>query len=639
MPIKVFYRNQENQPCTIRPTPFVQISENVLKNKEGSFGVTYNITLTGTLLAKHGTPYAVDPAKAISSPLFDAFDGNSVEHHVGPTIGPYKAFDNVGLGSNSNYKPVTQKITGDAPDSNNNLVNKPASAILSKQRALRALFADDGQRVEISDVLGNTGSTVTCFPRVVNIDFTEGNYITKCEYTIVLEADYLLRGSFDSAADASNAIVDYADLVVNHNPDHTLGIRRPNNDSSSTSIGLLYNDKYTAFIEDYSETWSLEVDDNQAESDINPRTYRISHTLNATGKSTYFDPRIANTVRPQNMYDDPEKDKSGNAVSAKNPAWVQAKKFVMSRLASQPSGSYPNFAGHLGSGTMDLVESYRGYNHVRTENIDVTNGSFSVTENWLLASGNSYENFSLSTSTSNTDPFINVSIDGNIKGLNNLPPFFGQGGHPSGTQGNPKLNIASGAYTNALSRYNSVTNSGQFGLSSEIFKRANNIVAVELNSQPVSISLSTNQIAGEISYNLAFNNRPTNIISGVLAESIQVNDTYPGDIFAVIPVLGRATGPILQYVGGRSEYKRDVSINLTMDYTKIPYGKERNPLLLKKPSLVEPTATQIAELLNELSPQGEPGVRKYFISPPSESWSPKEGAYSFNISWTYELDR
>ena len=71
MPIKVFYRNQENQPCTIRPTPFVQISENVLKNKEGSFGVTYNITLTGTLLAKHGTPYAVDPAKAISSPLFD----------------------------------------------------------------------------------------------------------------------------------------------------------------------------------------------------------------------------------------------------------------------------------------------------------------------------------------------------------------------------------------------------------------------------------------------------------------------------------------------------------------------------------------------------------------------------------------
>ena len=76
-----------------------------------------------------------------------------------------------------------------------------------------------------------------------------------------------------------------------------------------------------------------------------------------------------------------------------------------------------------------------------------------------------------------------------------------------------------------------------------------------------------------------------------------------------------------------------------MDYTKIPYGDQRSSLLMKKPSLVEPTASQIAELLGELSPQGEPGVRKYFISPPSESWNPKDGTYSFNVSWTYELDR
>ena len=76
-----------------------------------------------------------------------------------------------------------------------------------------------------------------------------------------------------------------------------------------------------------------------------------------------------------------------------------------------------------------------------------------------------------------------------------------------------------------------------------------------------------------------------------------------------------------------------------MDYTKIPYGKTRNPLLLKKPSIVEPTATQIADLLKELSPANEPGIRKYFINAPTESWNPKDGSYSFNISWTYELDK
>ena len=73
------------------------------------------------------------------------------------------------------------------------------------------------------------------------------------------------------------------------------------------------------------------------------------------------------------------------------------------------------------------------------------------------------------------------------------------------------------------------------------------------------------------------------------------------------------------------------------------YGKSKlylkNSLLLKKPSIIEPTATQIADLLKELSPQGEPGIRKYFVSPPSENWNPKEGTYSFNISFTYELDK
>jgi hypothetical protein len=38
--LKVYYRNDINQICTIRPTPLVQISESILKNKEGNFGVT-----------------------------------------------------------------------------------------------------------------------------------------------------------------------------------------------------------------------------------------------------------------------------------------------------------------------------------------------------------------------------------------------------------------------------------------------------------------------------------------------------------------------------------------------------------------------------------------------------------------------
>ena len=108
-------------------------------------------------------------------------------------------------------------------------------------------------------------------------------------------------------------------------------------------------------------------------------------------------------------------------------------------------------------------------------------------------------------------------------------------------------------------------------------------------------------------------------------------------MFASISVLGRVNGPVLQNIGGRTEYRRDVSLNLVMDYRGLGYEGDRQGMLLTKPSLVEPSASEIKLILTELSPQGEPDIRKFFLSPPSESWSPKTGEYSISMSWTYEL--
>lgn len=573
MPIRIRYRNDPSQECNIRPTPFVQISTNTLKNKLGNFGVTYSITLTGTILPDEGSPLALDPQTDL--PYAYLMPGSV--HASNTLTGPYGVFDSTPLSAQS--RPPRQQVK-----------NRAASAILSKQRALRALFAQDGQRIEITDIFDQVGATVYCNPRVQSVTFSEGNYVNKCEYTIVLEADVLLRGvGPDSYIDSEGTLAGSGVVTTAMELDDFLA------------------DSGTAFLENFDENWGLEADDQQGQSVESPRSYRISHSINATGKTFYAE----DGTLPK-------------------PAWQQARDFVLRKLSNQPSGDYPNVAGIIGSGTVNLIDSYRGYNHVRTEQINETAGSYSITENWILSSGLSNENYRMTTSTSSSDPFVNVNIDGTITGMSELSP---SGLGVFGTMS------TSGAYQNALSKYDTVSNNGRFGISSDIYKRANNLVAVQLNSQPVSVSLGTNQYTGQITYSLSFNNRPTNIISGVIAESIQVNDTYPGDVFAVIPVLGRKTGPVLQYIGGRTEYMRDVSINLTMDYTKIPYGSGRNTLLLKKPSVVEPTASQIADLLRELSPQGEHGVRKYFVAPPTETWSPKEGTYSFNISFTYELDR
>jgi len=581
MPVQIVH---EGDTVQIVPAPLVSISTQILKNGAGeAFGVTYSITLTGTILDDKGCPFAMRP----NGTLFDFVDPS-----YNPTLkGPYGVFPTTPMAPPGLSSPfqTQQKIDKD----------KSLTAILSKQKSLRALFATDGQMFEITDPAGSDPAVI-CYPRVLSVDFQEGIYVERADYTITLEADTLLNG--DKVNNEGSLIVLGADEAFG----------RP--EEGKTENELLV-DMSGAFITDFSEDWSIETDEAQGESLALPRSYRISHNINATGK-THFGP------------------------DGKQKAWEQAKKFVQHRLGYNPSGNYPNIMGQIGSGTINLVDTYRGFNHVRSENLSESAGSYSVSENWLIAQGSAYENFNLSISSSTDNPFVSVSIDGNIKGLSEYSPS-GFGGNDTNLNngGRDPSTLPSGAYDNALGKYHEISNSGQFGLTSNVYKRANNSVAVQLNSQPKSVSLGTNQYTGEVTYNLQFDNRPTNIISGVLSETISVNDTYPGDIFAVIPVLGRRTGPILQYIGGRTEYKRDISISLVMDYTSVPYGSGRNPLLLKKPSVVEPTATQIGSLIKELSPAGEPGIRKYFVSPPSESWNPKEGSYSFNLSWTYEMDK
>lgn len=632
MPIRVRYKNEPGQECTIRPTPLVSISSELNKTAAGDIlGVTYSITLTGTLLPDQGTPYALDPQGL----GYDFIDGTTVS-----LCGPYGQFDN-SRSHFGNNKPARQAVPQD----------QLAHSILNKQRALRELFANHGQRMEITDVRFDSGGVVL-FPRIESISFSEGTYTDKCDYTITLSADLLYSTAQGGYADGD-------------------GMRDQSDPLGNTRLFLHdqnFVDEYgNAFIQDFSESWSLEVDESQGEvynlnDDTIERTYRITHNISATGKDHYAP------------------DRAGNTVTRLTP-WASAKKFVQARLTYYPenpndvlqsdgtvdhsavhqgypnqTGVYapstsplnhplPNFLGKIGAGTIDLLDNYGGYNHVRTENIDETAGSYSVTETWLLSRQAAYETYTMSISNSIGDPFTKVSINGNIKGLSKLPANNAIYGGKNTVHRNfatedeqPDI-ILYTKYESALQYYNNISNNQAFGVGSLIYKRANNQTQAQLNSEPLSISLGSNKNAGEITYSLEFDNRPTNIISNVLSEQITVNDTYPGDVFSVVPVIGRPTGPVLQYIGGRSEYRRDVSVNILMDHTKIPYDSGRQELLLMKPSVNEPTATELANLLESLSPANEPGVRKYFINAPSETWEPKAGSYSFNVSFTYELDK
>tara|TARA_R110000751_G_scaffold8926_1_gene34559 strand:- start:1296 stop:3095 length:1800 start_codon:yes stop_codon:yes gene_type:complete len=599
MPIRIRYNNDPNQPCTLRPTPFMSIGTSILKNGAGeAFGTVYTITLTGTLLADQGTPYATKPvAVGQDHQRYDFYSYPDYPAVENSKVGPYLGFDAV-LGA-SKYPPK-QKVSP----------NSASHSLFVKQKALRALFARDGQRFELSD-WDDDEESIICYPRVVDISFEEGVYVDKCSYTITLEADTLLNSKLH--VDAEGALMIGDGIARSGLLEQDLlrdGSKQLHPDLHPTLASLS-----GAFINDFSEDWSLEIDESLVEQPNINRSYRVTHSINATGK-THYGP----------------KDDTENEI-VKREAWEQARSFVQSKLCDSIQDLYPNSAGIIGKGIINLHNAYQGYNHTRTEQINQSAGSYSVTETFLLASGTAYETYNMNISSDIGSPFVSISVDGNVKGLTPIDPSGASFG------GTHIKDSTSTAYDVAINKYMLISNSGRFGLGSDLYKRANASVAVQLNSQPNSVSLGMNENTGEITYNLSFDNRPTNIISGVLSENITVNDTYPGDVFAVIPVLGRPTGPVLQYIGGRTEYRREVQIGLLMDYANIPYGATRNSLMLKKPSVIEPTASQISSLIKELSPEGEQGVRKYFLSAPQETWSPKEGNYTISLSWVYELDK
>ena len=116
-------------------------------------------------------------------------------------------------------------------------------------------------------------------------------------------------------------------------------------------------------------------------------------------------------------------------------------------------------------------------------------------------------------------------------------------------------------------------------------------------------------------------------------------------MFATIPILGRPTGPILQYTFGRTEYKRELSLEVVLDHTWIGYNSYNNQslsnlrasYLYTKPSIRSSFRSQLEKLIQTVSPAQEPGVRRYFLSPPREIWNPKEGRYTLTLEWTYEI--
>jgi len=223
--MSVVYTRSDSVGRSIIPSPLVSINKNYQSNDDGTkIGTIYSITLTGTMLSFMGSP------SGSYSSLNQAFH----------TLGGYPP-DDTDTGNNENF---------------NNIIRK--------QEALRWLFSEDGGTLEWQPSDGQP--PVRCYPKILSINFPEGQWANKCEYTIEMEAPWI-----------------YINGQLNVEDDISM-------DSISSS----------------TETWSFEEVDGHENTQ-----YRVTHEVNANGKLSY--------AGASGLYENKQ-------------AWEHAKTFVDSRI-------------------------------------------------------------------------------------------------------------------------------------------------------------------------------------------------------------------------------------------------------------------------------------------------------------------
>jgi hypothetical protein len=298
-------------------------------------------------------------------------------------------------------------------------------------------------------------------------------------------------------------------------------------------------------------------------------------------------------------------------------AYVYAKAWVESMhrqtfSSSAPGNSAPYFKNPYSN---DLV----CFNHNRTINIDIFNGTYETNDTWLaMPSGVPYtETYSIEASHGE-DYVKTVRVVGSIVGLEAtsyefirnsgtvLPSGIGKdglidaelklnrfmvSGQSLGAQwgaldGTVGTNLPA-AQTTSSNKYLNALNAWTYHIKPFLYRRATLVVNRDrpldyvppyatnpptkpnnptycretlLSIIPVSTSEGHDPKKGTINYTYEFSNR-LNIISGVITENINVSYDNPIDNTTEVQVIGRSLGPIIQRTG-RSTPKKTLSIEI-----------------------------------------------------------------------------
>jgi len=357
------------------------------------------------------------------------------------------------------------------------------------------------------------------------------------------------------------------------------------------------------------ENWDLSVNEDQmAITDLGDtpyRTYTLTHTLSATGYKKLMD------TAPYGLEEDGE-------------AWRQAVKWIEQRLRATVAGNKPseNILSDImnnsnatksefspwemdkyGEASLhyDLYDEFDAYNHIRQVQSDIGAGSYSVTDTWLISNKEVNATHDLEVSIESSEEQIStvVTVQGTVQGADT----------------NSSTDDTSAKYTNAKTALTTVL-ANTYLIANGAYSDSG--FSGTLRNTVLSESLGHNKTAGAITFTRVYDDTSVDVADALRQNVTVTYDNVDGtnNVVAILGVLSRAAGPIIQDMNTTRERKVSVSIDLTMLKTA----------RTSKPSTVY---TNIAAPYKPTN--GKEETR-------TESWSPTTGQYNLSVGWVFAED-
>lgn len=543
-----------------------------------------------------------------------------------------------------------------------------------------------GQGTSSSDIYALTGVKVVS----VDISKTSDNWVQTADYSIVLEgykshiSGFSVKGLVDSWSIESLEDYTYSSFTINnitqkqeyHNPNlkptaPTASALQPG--GTQTGGGGGNSDGQSPFV-------------NNATLDVvNIPQFKVTRTVSAVGIPSG----------------------TGAISGIMNSTYLNAKAWVDDRLGlslqTTPGTGVVSLTSSVGTPAYHLATGYL-YNHIRNTNFSITEGKYEVVDNWIaMPTGIGFiEDYTIDMSTD--ERYIHtVSVKGEIRGLSLAGTSLGSGvSHlDSGNTSSRIVAPTGGAYGGTLphqvpdatasasnasvitvNKYQNAISGWINDVKPYLYRRAcvamstsdrtvgyiplfnagsgpqrppNNPVYSKhglLNVIPISTSESHNTRKGIISYSYDFNNKFT-IISGVISESINIEDTGPTDVIGEAFVLGRALGPVLQSLGTKTSAKKSVTVEVAVVPPSSLKGffVQNSDCPLWTGGTVYTTITGIIEGLkpfgdrptaffgssNAMRSGGATNAEgQVYVSSDNQTWDPTNGRFVRSVSWTYQ---